>query len=625
MPTTYCNPLNLGYGFAPAPNFAKSGRHRATADPCIAVLDNTYYLFSTNQWGYWWSTDMAQWHFVPRRFLRPEHKVYDDLCAPAIWVQDGALHVIGSTYTRNFPIWRSSNPREDDWTEAIPALGLPAWDPAFLLDDDGRLFLYHGSGNDKPIYGRELHPRTFAPIGQAVELLRLHPDQHGWERFGEYHDNAFLSPFIEGAWMTKHAGRYYLQYGAPGTEFSGYADGVYVSDDPLGPFEYQDHNPLSLSQGGFARGAGHGGTHRDLDGNHWHVSTVAIGVKNNFERRIGMWPAGFDAAGRMYCNTAYGDYPIRLPDGAAADHRDGRFAGMMLLSAFVPATASSSLGPAHTPAFAVDESMRTWWSARTCDPGEWLAIDLGADCSVMAVQVNFADQDAEVLGHPQGLRHRYLLECSQTDQAQTGQQWSTLMDRSSSQRDTPHDYAELDEPIIARHLRITNVEMPTGKFALMGLRVFGIGPGDPPAPVEEFIVLRAAPPGSEEVDEPAPGARHAETSVISQGGTRAIPGDPLPTEPTDPNTPSPQTKGTLTPGSEPDRRGAWIKWRETPDALGHVVYWGVAPDALYSSVMVYASNEHWCATLDRDRPYWFAIEAFNPAGLGQRTAAVLSP
>jgi hypothetical protein len=39
-------------------------------------------------------------------------------------------------------------------------------------------------------------------------------------------DNTFLDPFIEGAWMTKHNNKYYLQYGAPGTEFSGYADGV---------------------------------------------------------------------------------------------------------------------------------------------------------------------------------------------------------------------------------------------------------------------------------------------------------------------------------------------------------------------------------------------------------------
>ena len=57
--------------------------------------------------------------------------------------------------------------------------------------------------------------------------------RYGWQRFGEHMDNTFLDPFIEGSWMTKHNGKYYFQYGAPGTEFSGYADGVVVGSKPL--------------------------------------------------------------------------------------------------------------------------------------------------------------------------------------------------------------------------------------------------------------------------------------------------------------------------------------------------------------------------------------------------------
>ncbi|MFA9205847.1 MAG: hypothetical protein ACEQR6_04135 [Burkholderiaceae bacterium] len=55
---TYCNPINLDYGYCPIPNFVQNGKHRATADPIVAVYDNKYFLFSTNQWGYWWSSDM---------------------------------------------------------------------------------------------------------------------------------------------------------------------------------------------------------------------------------------------------------------------------------------------------------------------------------------------------------------------------------------------------------------------------------------------------------------------------------------------------------------------------------------------------------------------------------------
>lgn len=65
---TYCNPLNLDYGYTPIPNFSESGRHRATADPVITMYKRDYYLFSTNQWGYWWSPDMLHWHFIRRSF-----------------------------------------------------------------------------------------------------------------------------------------------------------------------------------------------------------------------------------------------------------------------------------------------------------------------------------------------------------------------------------------------------------------------------------------------------------------------------------------------------------------------------------------------------------------------------
>jgi len=38
QPKTFCNPLNLDYGFFPIPNFVKQGKHRATADPVIVLF-----------------------------------------------------------------------------------------------------------------------------------------------------------------------------------------------------------------------------------------------------------------------------------------------------------------------------------------------------------------------------------------------------------------------------------------------------------------------------------------------------------------------------------------------------------------------------------------------------------
>ena len=126
-------------------------------------------------------------------------------------------------------------------------------------------------------------------------------------------DLPLVQPFIEGAWMTKYGGRYYLQYGAPGTEYNVYANGVYVGTDPMGPFTYAPYNPVAYKPGGFVQGAGHGNTFQDLFGNWWNTGTPWIAVNWNFERRIGLHPAGFDADSQMYADTRFGDFPHWLP------------------------------------------------------------------------------------------------------------------------------------------------------------------------------------------------------------------------------------------------------------------------------------------------------------------------
>ena len=100
---TYCNPINIDYGYCPIEPFVTQGKHRATADPVITFFKGKYYLFSTNQWGYWHSEDMLNWKFVSRKFLRPEHKVWDELCAPSLSFVNDTLMVLGSTHTKEFP------------------------------------------------------------------------------------------------------------------------------------------------------------------------------------------------------------------------------------------------------------------------------------------------------------------------------------------------------------------------------------------------------------------------------------------------------------------------------------------------------------------------------------------
>ncbi|MEI7831563.1 MAG: family 43 glycosylhydrolase, partial [Prolixibacteraceae bacterium] len=337
---TYCNPINLDYGYTPIPNFSEAGRHRATADPVIVQYKDDYFLFATNQWGYWWSHDLLNWNFISKKFLRPWNSGYDELCAPAVGIVGDTMLVFGSTYTKNFTLWMSTDPKSNSWEPLVDSLEIGGWDPAFFTDEDGKFYMYNGSSNRFPLYGIELNRKTMRPVGTRKELYLLEPWRYGWQRFGEHMDDTFLDPFMEGAWMTRHNGKYYLQYGAPGTEFSGYADGVVVGDSPLGPFTAQSM-PFSYKPGGFANGAGHGATFQDRWKNYWHVSTISISVKNNFERRIGMWPSGFDKEGVMYCDQAFGDYPTFLPD-KREDHLQSRFTGWMLRNYNKPVTVSST-------------------------------------------------------------------------------------------------------------------------------------------------------------------------------------------------------------------------------------------------------------------------------------------
>jgi xylan 1,4-beta-xylosidase len=552
-PKTYCNPMNIDYGYTPIPDFSEWGRHRATADPVIVNYRNTYFLFSTNQWGYWLSKDLSEWNFIPRKFLRPWNEGYDELCAPAVGIIGDTMIIFGSTYTSNFTIWMSTNPLENQWKPIVDSFEIGGWDPAFFTDDDGKLYMYNGSSNRYPIYGIELNRKTMEPIGTRKELYLLEPWRYGWQRFGEHMDNTFLDPFIEGAWMTKNNGKYYLQYGAPGTEFSGYADGALVGDGPLGPFTPQSM-PFSYKPGGFARGAGHGSTFYDNWGNWWHVSTISISVKNNFERRLGFWPAGFDKDGVMYCNTAFGDYPSYLPDGKE-DHLKSRFTGWMLLNYKKPVMVSSTFG-SYNANNAVDEDIKTYWSAATQEANEWIQTDLGAVSTVMAIQINYADQDAEILGKADGLYHQYkILE------SVDGRKWNVLVDKSNNKTDVPHDYIELQNPVETRYLKLVNLHMPTGKFAISGFRVFGHGKGNIPSSVKDFILLR---------------------------------------------TPK-------------DKRSAWLKWCPVDNAFAYNIYMGTDPEKLYNCIMVYDSNEYWLKALDNEMTYYFSIEAINENGVGPKS------
>jgi hypothetical protein len=46
---------------------------------------------------------------------------------------------------------------------------------------------------------------------------------------------------------------------------------------------------------------------------------------------------------------------------------------------------------------------------------------------------------------------------------------------------------------------------------------------------------------------------------------------------------------------------------------------GTEPGKFYNSIMVYNANEYWLKTMDKEKPYYFTIEAINENGVSIST------
>src|SRR4051794_14258700 len=251
---TYCNPINIDYTYM-IYNSNQDISYRSGADPAVVKFRDEYFMFVTRSLGYWHSTDLANWDFIT-----PEKWYFEGCNAPAAHnYKDSVLYVTGNP-SGSMSVLYTDNPKKGDW-KAVPSILNDLQDPDLFIDDDGQAYMYWGSSNVYPIRAVTLdRTKRFRPSKKIWELFNLDGKKHGWERFGENHSDTVLGGYMEGAWMTKHDNKYYLQYAAPGTEFNVYGDGAYVSDSPLGPFKYMPNNPFCYKPGGFMNGAGHGST-----------------------------------------------------------------------------------------------------------------------------------------------------------------------------------------------------------------------------------------------------------------------------------------------------------------------------------------------------------------------------
>ena len=573
MDKIICNPLDLEYRYQYRTSpMGGASLSREAADPTVVLFKETYYLFASMSGGFWYSDDLYEWKFKET----PELPIYD--YAPDVREVAGRVIFSASRHGSPCSLYESCDPVNEPF---VPLTELfEFWDPDIFEDEDGRVYFYWGCTNTDPLWGIEIDRESMLPIGEKKAMFGENEAEHGWERKGE---NNKLSepkteyermirqyvgtkPFIEGAYMTKYKGKYYLQYAAPGTECNVYADGVYVGDAPLGPFSYQPHNPFSSKPGGFITSAGHGSTFRDKDGNWWHVSTMHISENESYERRIGLFPCDFDEDGILHCNQNFSDYPFALPEGEST-LMDTAAPAMQLLSYQAKAGASSDQD-GFAAEKAVDENIRSWWAASEDDPDPWYEIDLGEKQSVEAIQINMADHkmpDTQIPANNQVFTRAggrfiytkpqwtaYLLEGSAD-----GIKWEVLLDTQDENSDRAHYLWTTEKPVELRFVRISRFVIPFGGVpAISGLRIFGTS-----------------------------------------------------------NSPAPAGVKTINASRSDDGINILLSWDAIADADGYQVRYGIAPDKMYNSWQVIGQNELDLSTINKNQCYYIAVDSYNAGGV----------
>lgn len=497
--TTFCNPMNLDYGWGCFQKREKKAR--TAADPVIVLFKDKYYLFTTMDiGGYRVSDDLITWKDV---YFNPEIHAsaldIDHYVAPAVAADDNYVYFINFTRDRSkkkVDVIRSADPENGKWEKCGEVRRMA--DPCLFIDD-GRFYFYYGLGAEQSTTFFEVNPETFEEIEGTKKVLREYITDvkectSGYhfgrrELYDEIDASAWMGKFEkipcpEGAWIVKNNDKYYLQYATPGTICNWYCDIVMESDSANGGFVEQPYNPVSLKVGGFIGGAGHSCVFKDKYGNWWQATSMWIGNHDEFERRIGLFPVSFDAKGRMRTHTVLGDYPMLLPQKKFEPQDISAF-GWMLQSFNKACMASSSL-PGFEPEKAADENVRTWWSAESGNAGEHFVMNFGKKVQINSVQINFAEQDINPEAPKETDYHAYKLYTSND-----GHTWKLLADKSGNKTAVPHEYLELSKPVEASYMKVENVHTPKeGKFALLDLRVFGSGYSDKPGQVKELSVKR---------------------------------------------------------------------------------------------------------------------------------------
>ncbi len=220
------------------------------ADPFVLLWEGKYYLYSTNcRDGYhvFVSDDLATWEDKGYCLKAEDVKGDRGFWAPEITVRDGKFYMV---YIANehLGIAVADNPlgpfkqEKKEWLNEKNEI-----DGHFFVDDDGTTYLYFVRfDNGNVLYCAKMNDDLLSYDESTVKFLFRAEDE--WELKD--------CSVVEGPFVLKHKGKYYLTYSANHTRSPFYAIGCAIADNPFGPFKKVDYNPI-LAKTDTVDGPGH--------------------------------------------------------------------------------------------------------------------------------------------------------------------------------------------------------------------------------------------------------------------------------------------------------------------------------------------------------------------------------
>ena len=461
---TYCNPLPMPIG--------RGGN--AAGDVTVIEEGGKYYMYCTGG-GAWVSEDLVNWDFTA---------VEGVPVAPDIVKYNGRFYLSGNDdnlYVSDSPLgpfkdlgpFKNTGPVEYGWNGGF--------DTKIFVDDDNQPYLFWPGRGISGIYGVRLDPDDLTRfMDRPTHLFGFNPD-HKWECYGEMNEYPGVA-WIEGPWVIKRNGTYYLEYSASGTQWKTYAEGYYTAKKPLGPYTYAPNNPLLRKTEGLVTGTAHGSIVKGPDGNDWQFYTIVLSNPPG-GRRIGMDRVVYDRKGLMSVTVTDTPQPAPL----AKDFKESVPVTINKMRAMNALSKVSSEQPGFPAAFAVDNYSGTLWMPAADDVQPSLTIELSPATrfdvvqhfSVNGMRVLFGTNNGRMFRGPRvdPPVYQYRLEVSAD-----GKTFTTVLDRTANDiaRDTVY---EEFEPTNCRFVRLTVTDWPKHlPLGIIDFTVFGWPDGfDKPA------------------------------------------------------------------------------------------------------------------------------------------------